>query len=68
MIITRTWKAYDKDILESMLEGSYALSDDIVDEMMKTALINPGGVVQNFTTIRTEPLIKYEDGKWFLLI
>lgn len=68
MIITRTWKEYDRDILESALEDSYALSDGVVDEMMKTALKNPGGAVQNFTTIRTEPFIKYEDGKWFLLI
>ena len=67
MIILRKWKAYDKDILESKLEGLYSLPVGTVDEMMKIALENPGLMVQVFSTVRTEPLIKYEDGKWFLL-
>jgi hypothetical protein len=67
MIILRKWKTYDKDILESKLEGLYSLPVGTVDEMMKAALENPGLMVHVFSTICTEPLIKYEDGKWFLL-
>jgi hypothetical protein len=67
MITIRTWKVYDKDILESKLEGLYSLPENVVNDMMNTALKNPGKMIHVFSTVRTEPLIKYEDDKWFLL-